>query len=104
MNYWLTIYKVAWVILAALFLIGLACIFMPKCNRERELHRKKIELEQQNRDLTERAEDLKIKQERFRSDPDFVERTARDAGMLKPDEVLFLFPETNASTEKEIER
>ena len=45
----------------------------------------------QNEALRKKISDLKNRQERFKNDPEFVERTAREMGMLKPNEVVFKF-------------
>ena len=89
MNYWVVIYRFAWTILTVLLLIGLACVFAPKCRTVRELQRQKRDTEIANRAREHAVDELKRKQERFLSDPAFVERTARETGMIKPDEILF---------------
>ena len=47
-------------------------------------------------------QDRQQKQEKFRSDPAFVERTAREMGMVKPNETIFKF--TNGPTATETNR
>lgn len=91
MNWWVTIYKLAWGFLVVLFVIVLICIFLPKYHSQRELQRKRAEIEQENRDIEARTKELRIKQEQFRTDPAFVERTARETGMVRPDETVFKF-------------
>jgi cell division protein FtsB len=77
--------------------VGLAYIFFPKLQALRELHQKKERTDEQNRRLEARIAALRLDQERFHSDPSFVERTARESGMVKPNETVFKFaPESPA--------
>jgi len=91
MNYWATIYRFAWALLAALCLIGFTCIFVPKYRRARALHEQNLKVEEENRQIEGKIKDLRIRRERFASDPSFVERSAREMGMVKPDETIFKF-------------
>lgn len=91
MNYWVTIYRLAWGFLVVLFVIVLICIFLPKCHIFREMQRKKIEDQEGIRKKEYQIKELRMKQERFSSDPAFVERTARKTGMVRSDETVFKF-------------
>lgn len=91
MNYWVTIYRFAWGALIVIFIIASICVFLPRYNRIRQLQKKKIELQEENHRVEARIEELRIKQQQFSSDPTFVERTAREIGMIKPDETVFKF-------------
>lgn len=91
MNYWVVIYRLAWGLLVILFGIGLVCAFVPKCHRVRELQRRKADLAEENRTLETATRSLLRKQERFRTEAAFVERTAREEGMARPDEVVFRY-------------
>ena len=91
MNYWVVIYRFAWGLLILLFIIGLVCIFLPKYQGLCELQRRKTELQTESRQTEVLTENLKIKQQQFVSDPAFVERTARETGMAKPNEIIFKF-------------
>ena len=95
MNYWVALYRCAWGLLVILCAIVVACIFLPRCHRLRELQRTKIERQEENRRIEVQARELKSKQDRFHSNPAFVERTAREIGMVKPGETVFRL--TNAS-------
>ena len=90
-NYWAVVYRFAWGILFIVLLIGLIFIFLPKCNQVREFQKKKTEYTDQRRTKQEGIQDLKTKQQQFKSDPDFVERVARKNDMIKRDEVIFKF-------------
>jgi cell division protein FtsB len=98
MNYWVTLYRFACALVVLLCAVGLACVFFPKLQALRELHHKKERTEAQNRRVEARIAELRRNQERFHSDPSFVERTARESGMVKPNETVFKFA-TEASGE-----
>ena len=101
LNYWVVIYRSAWILLVVLFAIGLTCIFLPRVHSLRSLQRKKAELIKQNRRIEALTRELRDKQERFNSDPAFVERVARETGKVKPNEVVFVF--TNQYAEPAVE-
>jgi len=91
MSHWVTVYRLAAGLIFVLLAIGLVCIFLPKCNSLREMQRKKAEIERENTGTEERILELSTKREKFKSDPAFVERTARETGMIRPDETVYKF-------------
>jgi len=91
MNYWIALYRFALGLLAILVVVVLVRVFLPKCGRLRELQREKVAVEEENRAMEERTRELRTKRERFNNDPKFVERTARETGMVKPDETVYKF-------------
>lgn len=93
MSYWVVIYRFAWTLLVVLLLIGVLCIFIPKCNSLHELQQKRTEKQEENSLLKRQTVDYIEKQARFETDPEFVERTAHDSGRVKTNETVFKFPE-----------
>jgi len=91
MNYWRAIHRFAWLLLGVLVAAGVFCVFGPKCRSLRSLHEQKSRVESENAALDERIRELRVKRERFSTDPSFVERTARETGMVKADETIFKF-------------
>ena len=89
MNYWAVIYRFAAIILVILLIIGVVFLFLPPSNAIREYRTRRTALQRENEQLEARIRELVEKQARFRSDPTFVERTAREAGMVKSNEVIF---------------
>jgi len=90
MNFWVLVYRFAWALFIVLVLFGIICVFLPKSHTLRYYQKRRLELEEENRQLAGRVADLVERQSRFRADPAFVERTARDAGMIKSNEVTFV--------------
>lgn len=95
MNIWDLIYRLAWIVLFILLLIGTGVLVTPKLNEYRETQAHKQELEKQIRLEEEMLKVLKLKQQRFESDPEFVRGLAHEMGLAAPDEVIFKYiPET----------
>ena len=86
------VYRIAWCVLIILVVVGLVCVFTPKCHKLRSLQQKKEELQEENRTYTERIHDLRGKEEKFLADPEFVRRTAHESGRVAPGEIIFTFP------------
>jgi cell division protein FtsB len=96
MNLWLVVYRSASVVVAVLALVLVVCLFMPKFHRYRELQRQRQALEQENASLEGRARQIERNRDQFETDPDFVERLARERGRAKPGETVFrAAPSTN---------
>lgn len=91
MSQWSTIYRFAWIALGVLVLIGMGFMFVPLIQEDREYQRREQALREEIRHDEERIRELRMKQERFQSDPAFVERIAHDMGLAKPNETIFRF-------------
>lgn len=89
MNYWVAVYRVARLLAVILAVVVAFFVFLPKYNRLRQLQQQKLQLREENRRVQTRTLDLRQRQERFRGEPAFVERTAREMGMVKPGETVF---------------
>ncbi len=89
MNPWPRIYRIGWIALIALSAIGAASLFLPRYNRLRKMQREKIELQQEIVRLEARIKELSENQRRFETDPAFLERMARERGLIKPHEKVF---------------
>jgi cell division protein FtsB len=95
MNFWILVYRLAWMVVVASGVVAIVCIFLPKTHNYQTLQNRKEALEQANEATEARIRKLNLNQKRFRSDPEFVERSAREQGMAKPGETIFRFPATN---------
>jgi len=91
MNVWGIIYRFSWGLLAVLAAIGLFLLFTPKARKIAYLQRVKLQLEERNTEKADQIKNLQSRQERFISDPEFVEHTAREAGLVMPDEIVYKF-------------
>ena len=89
MNYWVLIYRCAWVMLAILCVIGLTFIFLPTCHHYQEWQQKKAQLQLETDRLEASIKKLQQQEEQLQTDPAFVERAARELGMAKPGETIF---------------
>jgi cell division protein FtsB len=96
MNFWVVVYRFAWIVVIVAGVIAVVCVFLPKAHSYQELQRRKTALEESNARMEARVRQLEQNQMRFRTDPEYVERIAREQGMAKPGETIFRFPTTNA--------
>jgi len=91
---WGVLYKFAWIGIVALFVVVIVWVFLPRIHRLGELQEQaektRGEIQQSERGI----EELKLKQIRLKSDPQFVEEIAREElGWAKPGEhVLKVVP------------
>ena len=67
------------------------------------MQKDKNELQKENQRLETEIANLRTKQERFTSDPAFVERTAKEMGMIRTNEIVFKFDEPKAARTNENE-
>ena len=91
--------KVYWygLVLLGILLVGVVvCVFTPKVESLRAMQRKRAALEAENRGQEDEVRRLQEKQARFLGEEGFVERTAHEAGLVRPDEIVFKF--TTGST------
>ncbi len=95
MNLWVLIYRFAWIVVIVSCAVAVVCVFLPKTHNYQTLQKRKEALEQANAQMEARQRQLEQNQKRFRTDPAFVERVAREQGMAMPGETIFRFPATN---------
>ena len=94
MSFWRTLYRVFLVAAALLVVVILVRFFMPKYQEEQRLRARLEEARQDVRRTAETLRELKLKQDRLREDPRYVEKVAReDLGLSKPGETVFRFIE-----------
>ena len=91
MSHLSVIYRYVWIALGTLVLIGMGFMFVPLIQQDREYQRREDALKSDIAQDEERIRTLRLKQERFESDPAFIERIAHDLGLAKPDETIFRF-------------
>jgi len=99
MSYWDVIYRSAWAALGVLIAVAVLCMFWPKIRLHQEYQRKEAELLEEKRMEEQLIMHLKRQQERFKSDPKFVERIAHEQGMAWTNETLFKFVDDGAGME-----
>lgn len=92
MSFWRNVYRVFLIAAAALAVVIVVRFFMPKFQEERRLRARLEEARQDVRRTAETLRELKLKQERLREDPRYVEKIAREElGLAKPGETVFRF-------------
>ena len=101
MNVWVLIYRIGWIALAVLIIIGVGSMFWPQIRQHQELQKREAALAEDIRLEEEMIKHLREQQERLRSDPRFVEKIAREElGYAKPDETIFKFVDDEPQTSR----
>lgn len=95
MKYWNLIGRIAAIVIIVFGLLAVLSLFLPKLSETRQLQRTKAAIEEENNRLANDVRQLESKRKRFNYDKAFVERTAREIGMVKPDETIYKFYPTN---------
>lgn len=93
MNIWKMIYRIS---VAVVLLVGVAVIvrfFHPKWREYRRAQAERARLQEEIRLNQELIRVYKLKQERFKNDPEFVERMAHEIGLAKDNEIIFRLQE-----------
>jgi len=93
MKYLGTLYKVAWITLGILFLVGITCMFWPQFQQYKEYKKLELAIAEEIRLEEEMIKKLKSYQDRFPEDQQFVEQIAHEMGMAKTNEIIFTFLE-----------
>ena len=88
MSLWVTIYRVTWILIIVILLIGLICVFVPQYAKYREMQLKELQLKREIAAQEAALKQYQVLQARFPSDPRFVERMAREAGMVRTNEAV----------------
>ena len=91
MNAWVTLYRIGLIALVILLAVAVICIFAPKCRRLSLMQTQKIESQREIQNNKNQINNLREKQERFNSDPSYVERVAHEIGLIKPGETEYKF-------------
>ncbi len=89
MSVWTVIYRLSCLTIAGMLAVGVARLVWPKWREIQEYRRRRDELAREIALEEEMIRILRRKQERFRTDPAFVERLAHDLGLARSNEVLF---------------
>ncbi|MCX7817696.1 MAG: septum formation initiator family protein [Kiritimatiellae bacterium] len=89
MSIWTVIYRAGVVAAFVLLAVVAALGIVPKWRAMQDYRRRKEDLERQIAIEEELTKLLRQKQERFRTDPRFVERIAHDLGLARSNEILY---------------
>ena len=96
-KYWNLINRIVLVAISMMAVVGIVLAFTPKVKQIQAYQNTRDTL-QQRIDITVTAErDLKVKQQRFRTDPSYVERVAHEVGYARKGELIYHFPEETGS-------
>jgi cell division protein FtsB len=86
-----TVYLVSGILLMALFLL-----FVPQYRKHAQQEQRLRELRAEKRREESSLNELRVRQEQFQTNPDYVKKVAHEIGMVTPDEVIFKFHDAEA--------
>lgn len=98
-KYWNLINRIVLVAILLMAGVGVVLAFSPKVRQLQEYQITHDDLQQRINATLSSEQDLKEKQRRFRTDPDFVRKVAHEVGYASTNEVIFIFhlPEETGS-------
>ncbi len=88
MTVWVVIYRITWILVIVVCLVGLVCLFLPQYAEYRELQQRAPKIREEIRLQEARMRRYQLQQEKFNTDPDYVERIARGVGMARSNETI----------------
>jgi cell division protein FtsB len=92
-KYWNLINRIVLAAVVVMAIVGVVLAFAPKVQQMQDYQNTRDTL-QQRIDITLSAEkELKEKQQRFLTDPSYVEKVAHEVGYARKDEMIYHFPE-----------
>lgn len=89
-NYMRIVLRMGFASLLVLLFVAFGVICLPKYRQLRQLSLKRDLLENRIQVKQQEIADLKRRQQRFREDPEFVERIARQNRRVRPGEIIFV--------------
>jgi cell division protein FtsB len=94
-KYWNLINRIVLVAIVAMAAVGVVLAFAPKVRQMQDYQVTRDTLQHRIEVTVADEKELKGKQQRFLSDPSYVEKVAHEVGYARKDEIIFHFPEEN---------
>ncbi len=74
--------------------------FIPQFRKYQDHENRLAELRTEKAKEELRLQDLRVRQDRFQNDPDYVRRVAHEIGLVEPDEMVFRFYDEHRSSSR----
>jgi cell division protein FtsB len=98
-NFWAVAYKVSLGVLVLLLIVAAFAWILPKIRLCEEREEKIATLEDKNKQIESAIGELKNKQDHFATDPEYVERVAREElSKAKPGETIYRYIDKKTNT------
>ena len=91
-------FRFAMILVTVLLVLGAVLLITPKYRQTLHLRAERERLANECAQLEQMIDQLHRNQQRFQTDPDFVEQIARQNRRVRPDEVVFVI-ETNSDAD-----
>ena len=92
-KYWNLINRIVLVAIGVMAVVGVLLAFGPKVRQMKNYQNTRDTLQERIDQTVAAEKELKSKQQRFLTDPAYVERVAHEVGYARKDETIFQFPE-----------
>ena len=92
-KYWNLINRIVLIAIIIMAGVGVVLAFTPKVRQMQEYQQTSDSLQQRIEVTVAAEQELKDKQRRFMTDPEFVEKVAHEVGYARTNETIFHFPE-----------
>jgi cell division protein FtsB len=91
-NLWLRLQSLGFVMFAAVLLGGVGLLFLPQLQRRHALQQELLQLDKQIATEESQEKELRAEIDALKTDPVYVERTARQKlNLVRPNETIFRF-------------
>ena len=97
-KYWNLINRIVLTAIGIMALVGVLLAFGPKVKQMQTYQTTRDALQQQIDEAVAAEKELKNKQQRFLSDPEYVERVAHEVGYARKDETIYQFLDEKGAT------
>ena len=96
-KYWNLINRIVLIAVVAMAVVGIVLAFTPKVKQMQTYQNTRDTLRQRIEVTVASEKELKEKQQRFLTDPSYVEKVAHEVGYARKDEMIYHFPEETGS-------
>ncbi|QHI70407.1 septum formation initiator family protein [Tichowtungia aerotolerans] len=97
-KYWNKVYRYVALAVVLLALIGVAFAFLPKIQQFQNYQETKSDLDADISAEKERIKELRMNQEKFSTDRNFVQKIAHEIGFVHEGETVYQFEERQATS------
>jgi len=88
--------------ITVLVICGAVIGFIPQFRKFQDQENRLAELRTQKAKAELRLQDLRVRQERFQNDREYVRKVAHEIGLVEPDEMVFRFYDEHRSSSRQI--
>ena len=88
---WDKLAKGALLFFSGVVMIAIGLLFVPQWKKHKDLHDRLEDQQAKRANYEAQLQDYRVRQERFQTEPAYVEQVAYEIGMVKSDQIIFKF-------------